>query len=85
MKPNLAVDWTVLGAASPASAAGYLAFVCGAYVFSGGVQMNLQTLLCIEFPTIQAPMSGVQCSALAVAVSNGTPVSRPRLPKARSA
>ena len=47
--------------------------------------MILQALLGIEFPIIQAPMPGVQGSALAVAVSNATPVSRPRLPKARSA
>ena len=32
--------------------------------------MNLQTLLGIELPIIQAPMAGVQDSALAVAVSN---------------
>ena len=32
--------------------------------------MNLQTLLGIELPIIQAPMAGVQGSALAVAVSN---------------
>lgn len=32
--------------------------------------MTLQTLLGIELPIIQAPMAGVQGSALAVAVSN---------------
>src|SRR5690349_7970877 len=32
--------------------------------------MTLQTLLGIELPIIQAPMAGVQNSALAVAVSN---------------
>src|ERR1700750_1104198 len=32
--------------------------------------MNLQTLLGIELPIIQAPMAGVQGSALAVGVSN---------------
>ena len=32
--------------------------------------MNLQTLLGTELPIIQAPMAGVQGSALAVAVSN---------------
>jgi nitronate monooxygenase len=32
--------------------------------------MNLQTLLGVELPIIQAPMAGVQGSALAVAVSN---------------
>jgi nitronate monooxygenase len=32
--------------------------------------MNLQSLLSIELPIIQAPMAGVQGSALAVAVSN---------------
>src|SRR6476660_3975287 len=32
--------------------------------------MALQNLLGIEFPIIQAPMAGVQGSALAVAVSN---------------
>ena len=32
--------------------------------------MNLQTLLGIDLPIIQAPMAGVQDSALAVAVSN---------------
>src|SRR5207237_287974 len=32
--------------------------------------MSLQTLLGIELPIIQAPMAGVQGSALAVAVSN---------------
>jgi len=47
--------------------------------------MILQALLGIEFPIIQAPMPGVQAGALAVAVSDATPVSRPRLPKARSA
>ena len=47
--------------------------------------MVLQELLCIEFPIIQTPMPGVQAGALAVAVSNAIPVSRPRLPKAKSA
>ena len=32
--------------------------------------MNLQSLLGIELPIIQAPMAGVQGSALAVAVCN---------------
>jgi nitronate monooxygenase len=32
--------------------------------------MNLQTLLGVELPIIQAPMAGVQGSALAIAVSN---------------
>ncbi|HYA21368.1 MAG TPA: nitronate monooxygenase, partial [Burkholderiales bacterium] len=32
--------------------------------------MNLQQILGIELPIIQAPMAGVQGSALAVAVSN---------------
>lgn len=32
--------------------------------------MNLQTFLNIELPIIQAPMAGVQASALAIAVSN---------------
>src|SRR5207237_10829440 len=32
--------------------------------------MTLQTLLGVELPIIQAPMAGVQGSALAVAVSN---------------
>src|SRR3954452_13659285 len=32
--------------------------------------MNLQALLGVELPIIQAPMAGVQGSALAVAVSN---------------
>ncbi|WP_372965388.1 NAD(P)H-dependent flavin oxidoreductase [Marinobacter sp.] len=32
--------------------------------------MNLQNLLNIEFPIIQAPMAGVQGSAMAIAVSN---------------
>ena len=32
--------------------------------------MNLQSLLGVELPIIQAPMAGVQGSALAVAVSN---------------
>src|SRR3954464_12377769 len=32
--------------------------------------MNLQNLLGIELPLVQAPMAGVQGSALAIAVSN---------------
>src|ERR1700738_2458310 len=32
--------------------------------------MNLETLVGVELPIIQAPMAGVQGSALAVAVSN---------------
>src|SRR4051812_23142180 len=32
--------------------------------------MTLQSLIGVEFPIIQAPMAGVQGSALAVAVSN---------------
>ena len=47
--------------------------------------MILQALLGIKFPIIQTPMPGVQAGALAVAVSNAIPVSRPRLPKAKSA
>ena len=37
---------------------------------SKGIVMNLQQLLGIELPIIQAPMAGVQDSALAIAVSN---------------
>jgi len=37
---------------------------------SGAVILNLQTLLNIELPIIQAPMAGAQGSAMAVAVSN---------------
>src|SRR5512140_3634404 len=39
-------------------------------MFAGGAQMTLQKFLGIELPVIQAPMAGVQGSALAVAVSN---------------
>src|SRR3954447_8231815 len=37
---------------------------------TGEPQMTLQELLAIDLPIIQAPMAGVQGSALAVAVSN---------------
>src|SRR4029077_513956 len=37
---------------------------------SGEQSMTLQSLLGIELPIIQAPMAGIQGSALAVAVSN---------------
>src|SRR5262249_25641629 len=37
---------------------------------AGGAIVNLQTLVGVELPIIQAPMAGVQGSALAVAVSN---------------
>src|SRR3954452_19302978 len=37
---------------------------------AGGLPMNLMSLLGTELPIIQAPMAGVQGSALAVAVSN---------------
>jgi nitronate monooxygenase len=36
----------------------------------GGNEMNLHTLLGVDLPILQAPMAGVQGSALAVAVSN---------------
>jgi len=46
--------------------------------------MTLQALLGIDYPLIQAPMAGVQGSALAVAVSNagGSPpfVRKPPVP-----
>ena len=38
--------------------------------WTGATSMPLQALLGIELPIIQAPMAGVQGSALAVAVSN---------------
>src|SRR4051812_42764323 len=37
---------------------------------AGGLPMNLMSLLGTELPIIQAPMAGVQGSALAVAVSD---------------
>src|SRR5262245_56357694 len=37
---------------------------------TGGLTMTLRSLLGVELPVIQAPMAGVQGSALAVAVSN---------------
>src|SRR3954451_10194962 len=37
---------------------------------AGGLPMNLMSLLGTELPIIQAPMAGVQGSALAIAVSN---------------
>jgi nitronate monooxygenase len=42
----------------------------GARMLACGVTMTLTTLLGIEHPIIQAPMAGVQGSALAIAVSN---------------
>jgi hypothetical protein len=42
--------------------------------------MNLQSLVGVELPIIQAPMAGVQCSALAVAVSNAGGWGRCRAP-----
>jgi nitronate monooxygenase len=42
--------------------------------------MNLQRLLGIELPLIQAPMAGVQGSALAVAVSNAGGLDSLRVP-----
>jgi hypothetical protein len=59
--PNPAVNRTALGAASPASAAGYLARWRAAHTaFAGRVRMILRTLQRIESPKVHTPMPEVQ-------------------------